>query len=158
MRIGIISDSHGNTMAIDMAVKMAGKVDCWLHAGDLIGDVEYLSMVTEKEIFNVAGNCDWPQMTVPDALLISKAGHRIFLAHGHNYGVKRSSDEIKSTAIAKGADIVVYGHTHVAVIQQEENCLTINPGSISFPRDGEGQSFMVLNINQKAVQVEHFHL
>ena len=58
MRIGVMSDSHGNTMAVDRAIELAGSVDCWLHAGDLIEDAEYLAMVTDKKVINVAGNCD----------------------------------------------------------------------------------------------------
>ena len=32
MKIGIMSDSHGDRRAIDRAVERAGKVDLWLHA------------------------------------------------------------------------------------------------------------------------------
>ena len=55
MRTGIISDSHGNTNAIDQAVKAAGEIDFWLHAGDLINDAEYLRMAYDAEVVNVAG-------------------------------------------------------------------------------------------------------
>ena len=158
MRIGIMSDSHGNTMAVDQAIEKAGEVDLWLHAGDLIQDAEYLAMVTDKEVINVAGNCDWPQGRVPDERMIELGGHKIFLSHGHNYGVKRGSEKFTRAAIAQGADIAVYGHSHVAEVKEQDICLTINPGSISYPRDGAGQSFMVLNISQNKLDVEHFHL
>ena len=44
MKIGLISDTHGNTAAIDQAVELAGEIDLWLHAGDMIHDAEYLDM------------------------------------------------------------------------------------------------------------------
>ena len=83
---------------------------------------------------------------------------KIFLTHGHIYGVKRDISLLRQAAVSKGADIAVYGHTHVAVIDDGEDCLVINPGSVSHPRDGKAQSFMVLNIEGDRVKVEHFHL
>ena len=68
MRIGIISDSHGNTNAIDQAVKVAGEIDFWLHAGDLINDAEYLRMAYDAEVVNVAGNCDWGLSFPPEGM------------------------------------------------------------------------------------------
>ena len=158
MRVGVMSDSHGNTMAVDQAVERAGEVDCWLHAGDLIGDAEYLAMVTDKRVINVAGNCDWPSSGVDDEAVVELGRHRLFLTHGHIYGVKRDTALLREAAISKGADIAVYGHTHVAEIDEGADCLVINPGSVSHPRDGKAQSFMVLNIEGDKVRVEHFHL
>ena len=158
MRVGVMIDSHGNTMAVDRAIELAGEVDCWLHAGDLIEDAEYLAMVTDKKVINVAGNCDWPSSGTDDEILSEIGSHKIFLTHGHIYGVKRDISLLRQAAVSKGADIAVYGHTHVAVIDDGEDCLVINPGSVSHPRDGKAQSFMVLNIEGDRVKVEHFHL
>ena len=38
MRIGVMSDSHGDTAAVKRAVEFAGNVDIWLHAGDYCSD------------------------------------------------------------------------------------------------------------------------
>ena len=158
MRIGLLSDSHGNTMAIDKAVEQAGKIDMWLHAGDMIEDAEYLSYITDAKVVNVAGNCDWFNHSAPGEQLIEAAGHRILLTHGHSYDVKRGIGELRHRAEETGADIVVYGHSHVANIQQGE-ILVINPGSISRPRDGQPQSFMVLKLEgSDQREVYHYHI
>ena len=49
MKIGIVSDSHGSTRAIDRMLShpAAEGVTLWLHAGDITPDAEYLAMVTE---------------------------------------------------------------------------------------------------------------
>ena len=49
MKIGIVSDSHGSTNAIDqmLAHPAAQGVTLWLHAGDITPDAEYLAMMTE---------------------------------------------------------------------------------------------------------------
>ncbi len=158
MRIGIISDSHGNSMAIEQAVDMAGAVDCWLHAGDLVEDAEYLALLTQVKVINVAGNCDWPAGNVPDELLVELGNWKIFLAHGHNYGVKRDIKAFRQAAVDRGAQIAVYGHTHVSDITRDGQCLVINPGSVSHPRDGKGQSFMVLELTETEAEVKHFYL
>ncbi|MCX7781368.1 MAG: metallophosphoesterase family protein, partial [Negativicutes bacterium] len=43
MRIGVISDTHGNATAIRKAVIAAGPVDMWLHAGDFSQDANVLA-------------------------------------------------------------------------------------------------------------------
>ena len=90
MKIGLISDTHGNTAAIDQAVELAGEIDLWLHAGDMIHDAEYLDMAYDAKVVNVAGNCDWGNRSVPEEEIVEAEGHRIFLTHGHIYGVKGS--------------------------------------------------------------------
>ena len=60
MKIGIVSDSHGSTRAIDRMLShpAAEGVTLWLHAGDITPDAEYLAMVTEgkAKVRYVAGN------------------------------------------------------------------------------------------------------
>ena len=85
MKIGIMSDSHGDRRVIDRAVERAGKVDLWLHAGDCAPDAAYLALVSAVRVENVAGNTDWPDGKTPDEIVVEAAGHRIFLTHGHIY-------------------------------------------------------------------------
>ena len=42
MIVGLVSDSHGNTAAIDMMLGLpeAREAECWLHAGDFVVDAE----------------------------------------------------------------------------------------------------------------------
>lgn len=150
MRIGVISDTHSNTNAIDRAVEMAGEIDLWLHAGDLIRDAEYLKMIYGVKLINVAGNCDWGNETAPEEEFIVLPQHKIFLTHGHLYGVKRSLKNIIQVGKKNSADIIIFGHTHVACIEKEEGITILNPGSLSYPRDGKGQSFMVVELNDDA--------
>ena len=114
MKIGIMSDSHGDRRAIDRAVERAGKVDLWLHAGDCAPDAAYLALVSAVRVENVAGNTDWPDGKTPDEIVVEAAGHRIFLTHGHIYGVRSTLEMLVAAAKEAQADIAVYGHTHVA--------------------------------------------
>lgn len=159
MRIGLMSDTHGNTNAIDQAVEMAGKIDLWLHAGDVIMDAEYLRMVYDAKVINVAGNCDGFSPAAEDEELINTGCGKIFLTHGHLYSVKYNPIDFAAACKKEGASIGVFGHSHVALAQKLNGVLLINPGSLSYPRDGKGQSFMVLELAAgREPEIYHYHL
>ena len=114
-----MSDSHGDTQAIDKALQLAGKIDHWLHAGDCIPDAEYLQVAADVPVTMAAGNCDWPGGNAPGEVLLELGGHRIFLTHGHLYGVRYTTEALQEAAAERGAELAVYGHTHIADITQE---------------------------------------
>ena len=154
MKIGVMSDSHGDRRAIDRAVERAGKVDLWLHAGDCAPDAAYLALVSAARVENVAGNTDWPDGKTPDEIIVEAAGHRIFLTHGHIYGVRSTLEMLVEAAKAGSADIAVYGHTHVAQDVSGE-VYVLNPGSVARPRDEARPSFMLVELEAgKPPQVE----
>ena len=159
MRIGVISDTHGNTNVIDQAVEMAGAVDVWLHAGDFIADADYLRTVYEAEVVNVAGNCDGFAQEASEEIVYEAEGCRIFLTHGHLYDVKRNPHRLVIAAREKNASIAVFGHSHVAFINKINDVLLINPGSLAYPRDGKGRSFVVLELDLgREPEIYHYHL
>lgn len=140
-----MSDSHGDTQAIDKALQLAGKIDHWLHAGDCIPDAEYLQVAADVPVTMAAGNCDWPGGNAPGEVLLELGGHRIFLTHGHLYGVRYTTEALQEAAAERGAELAVYGHTHIADITPG-NVLVLNPGSVSRPRDESRGSFLVVNL------------
>lgn len=148
MKIGIVSDSHGDYRYLDQMLSHAEAqgVELWLFAGDIAMDADYLAMVTDKEVIRVAGNNDWPGGRLPDYETADIAGHTILLTHGHLFGVNFGHDRLLQAAQDVGADIAVYGHTHVAVEKIKDDVLILNPGSISRPRDARNGSFMVAEL------------
>lgn len=153
MKIGIVSDSHGSTRAIDRMLShpAAEGVTLWLHAGDITPDAEYLAMVTEgkAEVRFVAGNSDWPEPGARYDDVVEAAGHRIFLTHGHMYGVRFTTKMLCDAAGESGCDIAVYGHTHVAEISTG-HITVLNPGSVARPRDAMQGSFLVMDLESGA--------
>ena len=52
----------------------------------------------------------------------------------------------------RGADIVMYGHTHRPVMERSGDMLILNPGSVSYPRQqGRERTYMVMEINEDNV-------
>lgn len=58
-------------------------------------------------------------------------------------------DEIKKDIDQHHPDIYLYGHTHLVKEQIYNNCLILNPGSITLPRDDWHGSYIILTIDKK---------
>lgn len=162
MIIGVVSDSHGNTRAIDQMLAFLAErgvePDAWLHAGDVTPDADYLAMLTQKEVYKVAGNCDWPDSRVPYVRVVQLVGHRILLTHGHTYGAQYTLDLMVRAASSKDCDGIVFGHTH-AVTYFPGAITILNPGSVARPRDDGQGSFALLTLEKnQAISAKIFRI
>ena len=148
MRIGIVSDSHGDTRIFEKMLAVHGAVDAelGLHAGDFAPDADDLEALSEKRVIRVLGNCDLFVDGVYDETVVEVAGHRIFLTHGHLFNVRFDTEMLAEAARTAGADIAVYGHTHIALVEHGD-VTVLNPGSIARPRDEQRGSFMLVDLN-----------
>ncbi|SHH98042.1 metallophosphoesterase family protein [Clostridium grantii] len=135
MKIIILSDTHRYNYIFDKLKNIIKDADVLIHLGDNVQDVEELTMGFEGKVFNVRGNCDY-NTRIPSEELIELEGQAIFITHGHYYGVKHSLLNLKTKAAEIGANIVLYGHTHISEIVFEEGVWIVNPGSPSLARDG----------------------
>jgi phosphodiesterase family protein len=148
VRIGIVSDSHGNTDVFEdmLAVPGAAEAELWLHAGDFAPDADVLEEMSGRRVARVLGNCDFFVDGVHDETVVEVAGHRIFLTHGHLFNVRFDTAMLAAAARETGADIAVYGHTHIA-LEEYGDVTVLNPGSIARPRDERRGSFMLVELN-----------
>lgn len=133
MKIAVVSDTHRINKYIDIANKYIKDCDVVIHLGDNIDDVERLSKGFNGEVYSVTGNCDVSNK-YPSEQVLELEGKKIFITHGHNYGVKYSLNNIYYRAKELEVDMVLFGHTHEALIIEEDNIIFMNPGSISLPR------------------------
>jgi len=150
MQIGVISDTHRIISSIERLKGEIKGVDVLIHLGDNVDDISIIKKYYKGKIINVKGNCDF-STTVPDDRLEEIEGKKFFLTHGHRYGVKDNLSRLRYKALETEADIVLYGHTHVAKIDFEEGIWYINPGSASLPRDGNC-SYVIISINQEKIE------
>ena len=145
MRILVISDSHGRHAAIEKAIAEQTEAKHIFFLGDRLADIEYFDTFFPDRIFHsVSGNCDFGSCVAASGF-INLFGKNIFYTHGHLHGVKGGTAHIKSAARQMGADIVLYGHTHVANIEYDDGLYIVNPGSIGQSRSG-ACSYAVLDI------------
>ena len=58
MKVGVVSDSHGNFNALEKVVAQMAAVDVIFHLGDYIEDGLYLRTLTNAPIHIIKGNMD----------------------------------------------------------------------------------------------------
>ncbi len=128
MKALILSDSHGSLGFMCDAVERE-KPDVVIHLGDHFRDAEDLSAAfDEPEYYHVAGNCDFG-FGAKKSLTIELGGVRMFLTHGHLFGVKHDLDALRRQAELEGARIALFGHTHRAYNQMSGGIRLFNPGA-----------------------------
>lgn len=130
MKAVIFSDSHGVFNPMMKAIEDEGNVDMIIHAGDVLRDVEDLQIVYPRHnIVFVKGNNDIWDRTAPEDRFFEFGGVKIFLTHGHNYGVKYSPAKVMKKGMELGANLCIFGHTHKAYNEKVGNVTLFNPGS-----------------------------
>ncbi len=156
MRIGLLSDSHHDHDAIETAMQLMGQVDHIIHAGDNYSDAKRISKEYGVEVTAVKGNTDMGLGKLEKILELN--GRKILVTHGHKYQVKRGYQKLYYRALEAEVDIVIFGHSHVAVKFIESNILFINPGSVSIPYDDKEKSFAILEIKdeENKVSLQYF--
>ena len=146
-RIMIVSDTHRKLRTLTQALMDEGKIDKLIHLGDYEGDDEAIANMCGCELLIVPGNNDFFSPLDREKEL-NIAGKKIWLTHGHNYYVSLDLKVIRDEAVARGMDIVMFGHTHRPVIEVEQDITLINPGSISYPRQADGiPTYIMLEID-----------
>lgn len=153
MRVLIISDSHGDTKRFDKAV-VAFEPDAIIHLGDIERDAQYLEDVYPHiPLYAVVGNND-PWVKREAEKVIELDGVKIFMTHGHLYGVWDNGYRIAQRAEELGCSIALFGHSHVPCDEIFGTVHAFNPGSISRPRQGN-YSVGVMEIENKVAKFAH---
>ena len=147
MKILVLSDTHGDTDAIRLALA-AESPDLLVHLGDCCGDVTY-ALIGEPPValLQVRGNCDYG-VQMPTELEPELGGKRFFLLHGHTRDAKNGDSAMLAAAQARKAEVVLYGHTHVPSVERKEGVWLVNPGSARRRAVfGRGATYAVLEID-----------
>ena len=128
MRLAVFSDTHGSTSLLPATVRRTNP-DILVHLGDHIRDTRALTdEFPDLPLFAVPGNCDFASRE-QEVLEFPAGPVRVFATHGHRYGVKSSMDPLLNAAHFSGAQLVLYGHTHLARIDYIAGMTVVNPGS-----------------------------
>ena len=156
MEILIASDSHGRFDNLRHMLRNHPNAKYLLFCGDGLRDVgaavrDFPSVIVAA----VRGNCDWLS-DVPEELFFTVEGVRILMMHGHAYGVKSGMEDALSYAKERGANILIYGHTHKKHNEyvSDAQITLFNPGSIA-ERTAEGYSYGVLEVKAGEYLLSH---
>ncbi len=155
MIVGLLSDTHvPHRMAAlppSLFERLDG-VDLILHAGDLDDPVILDELERVAPVKAVRGNfhiqSPWPNdRHLPLFLDLMLDGHRVVVTHGHfsfwnsfveKFGMWRADHRLRVSArimtrmarVVPGADVYVFGHTHLAMVKRQAGALFVNPGAV----------------------------
>lgn len=168
MKVGVVSDIHGNAAALARAMELMGDVDELFCLGDSISQSRFsnetIGLLKKREAHTIHGNHEeifyshlgdraraaaWidPQLmgwlgAQPSRRELSLAGRKILLVHSTPWPSGGAYVMPHHADFARfgecSADFVLYGHTHHPVAQTAGGALVVNPGSTGQARYVDG--------------------
>ena len=167
MKILVISDLHGRDELLRKAAVLHTDRDGILFLGDGARDIDVDALTVGGRFFaGVRGNCDPVYLATQNydfdtELFINLGEYNVIMMHGHTHGVKHGIERAVAYASERGADILLYGHTHQPVDSYypegtavgdavlKKPLWVMNPGALC-----EG-SYGLLQIKNKNVLISH---
>jgi uncharacterized protein len=136
MKIGVISDTHGDVRLTQQALNILDsfQVDLTIHCGDV--GVEVVPLFDGRQVHFVAGNVDdveclqaaivRPEYTFHNQFgELELEGCRVAFMHGHDVAL------LRHTILSGRWDLVCHGHSHTVSRSREGSTLVLNPGAVS---------------------------
>ncbi|WP_226482627.1 metallophosphoesterase [Natrinema amylolyticum] len=142
--IAIFSDTHssgGHELEGD-ALTAAREAETVVHAGDFTSETALEGFRKESDrLFAVHGNADSAAVRdrLPTARVVEAGGVRFAVTHRRDGG----ETGLAMFGRSRGADVVVFGHSHRPTVVETEDVQLLNPGSHADPR-GNRPGFVVL--------------
>ena len=142
MRLGLISDTHlrdpGADLGPEIASLFAG-VDLIVHAGDVYvpGVLDWLGRLAPVVCAEGNGDCLLRgDIRVRPAHVLVLEGMTVGVTHGLDYPEPewRPLERAMSHEFGGPVDVLVFGDSHVPVVERCRGVLLVNPGSPTLPR------------------------
>jgi putative phosphoesterase len=141
MVVGLISDTHG-LLRPEVFEAFHG-VELILHAGDVGGREILTQLRAIAAVHAVYGNIDRPgEPGLAGSVDIRLEGLSVHVSHGHELGSPTPARLVATYP----ADVIIYGHTHKALIERVEGALVVNPGAAGPRRFDVKPSVAILEI------------
>ena len=143
MKVLIVSDTHGIITNYRKVLQLHNP-DLLIHCGDVDGQEDLILECADCPVKMVSGNNDFFS-DLPRELEFNVGPLKVWVCHGHNYYVNMSSEFIREEASARGMDVVMFGHTHRPEVRRDGGLTSVNPGSLSYPRqEGRKPSYVIM--------------
>ncbi|MEA2527715.1 MAG: uncharacterized protein QOF73_4942 [Thermomicrobiales bacterium] len=159
LTIGVVSDTHVNprgarrlpTEVIDLFARFdTGLI---LHAGDVNTASVLCALATVAPVLAVTGNNDDAELRelIPESVQFQVGRFRFAMLHGHGGQSARSEARRR---FAGEVDCVVYGHSHIPLIEREGDTILFNPGSATDRRWGDHFGVGLIQVTEDGIEPE----
>lgn len=160
VRIGVISDTHlsGDRRPLPARiVDVFDGVEQILHAGDLVDARVLDDLEAIAPTRAVLGNMDSGGLSalLPQDLLVASGGIKIGMVHdsgasgGRRRRLRNAFPECR---------VVVFGHSHQPLIDDDGELMLLNPGSACYPRAARVPTVAILEIEEARPRAELIEL
>ena len=125
--------------------------DLILHAGDLMDPALLDELAGYAPVRAVRGNLDPPDLDLPETLEFDFGGIRAAMIHdsGRKQGRRR-----RLRRRFPEARVVIFGHSHIPFLEDEESLMLLNPGSPTDRRRQPRHTFALLRAQAGRVRAE----
>ncbi len=143
MRLAILSDTHG--LLRPEVVEHLKNADAIFHGGDINRQEILDELRRYAPLYVVRGNNDkdWAE-GIPHDLTVTLEGVTFFMVHNKKE-ITTSLDDV---------DVVVFGHSHKYVQEENNGVLWLNPGSCGPRRFHQEITMMMAEVKDGNIQVE----
>jgi uncharacterized protein len=100
---------------------------------------------------NVKGNVDGQDVNLPETLEFEFGGVRVAMIH--DSGPKKGR-RTRMRRRFPDARVVVFGHSHVPLLEDEHSLLLLNPGSPTDRRRQPEHTFSLLRVEEREARAE----
>lgn len=158
MKIAILSDTHAkkhNDKLFKLIDNLSKEADMIIHAGDYVSSNVVSKLREHRNFVGVWGNNDkgYIRDLLKEKTIINVEGYKIGLYHGHGNS-KNTLESAYDKFIDDKVDIIIFGHSHQPLILTKNKILMINPGSPSYKRREPWFSYVILEIQDKKIDVQ----
>jgi uncharacterized protein len=127
------------------------RADLILHAGDLIDQALLGKLATYAPTRVVQGNLDPPEAGLPETLEFAFGGAKVAMVH--DSGPKKGRRNRMRGRFPE-ARIVIFGHSHIPWLEDEDGLLLLNPGSPTDRRRQPQHTFALLQVDGGEIMAE----
>lgn len=160
LTIGVLSDTHifsvdgPRRIPVDvLELFRRFQVDLIVHGGDIVIQ-EVLDQLAEvAPVVAVHGNNEPLSMwkTLPERIVLDVGKFRIGIVHGHGQVSARVNAR---SAFDSGTNLVIYGHSHIPMIESEDGVVYFNPGSPTDRRWSPHFGVGIVTVDDKGIRPE----
>ena len=130
MKVLICSDSHTRLDYFQKVIDLE-EPEMIIFGGDHSTDAIDMSLVYSEIPFKIVrGNTDYFDKDTRDIEIFEVNGKKVFLTHGHLFGVTSTLTAIEKKAVSENAEICIFGHTHREYRKEIDGVTYLNPGAL----------------------------
>ena len=125
----------------DALIPHLGRADLILHAGDLLETPVLDALSLHAPTHAVKGNVDGSEVDLPETLELELGGVKVAMIHDSG---QKKGRRARMRRRFPEARVVVFGHSHIPLLEDEDGLMLLNPGSPTDKRRQAEHTFALL--------------